>query len=366
MKSPWDNAKNILCVRLDSLGDLLMTTPAIRALKEARPDRKITVLTSPAARSIAQHIPEIDAIIEYSAPWMKNNRADVSESEDSQMIELLREKKFDAAVIFTVFSQNPLPAAMLCYWAQIPLRLAHCRENPYHLLTDWVPEKEPASFIRHEVQRQLDLVAAVGCHPSHSRLSFSISKSAQDKMMEDSHERGINLESPWIVIHPGASAASRRYPAESFAQVMRLLKNKLEVEIILTGDSSEKELVQHIRLLSGVRSFSLAGLLDVEQLGALISLSSVFIVNNTGPAHMAAALGTPMVNLYALTNPQHTPWQSPARVLSHEVECKNCFKSICPQEHNNCLRLISPEQVVEATLDLFHETQRNIPCTLSA
>ncbi len=128
---------NLLCVRLDSLGDVLMTTPAIRALKEARPGRRVTLLTSPSGAAAARLVPEIDEVIVYEAPWMKHSTAgSAGASREYAMAEQLRRRSFDAAVIFTVYSQNPLPAAFLCYLAGIPLRLAHCRENPYQLLTE--------------------------------------------------------------------------------------------------------------------------------------------------------------------------------------------------------------------------------------
>jgi ADP-heptose:LPS heptosyltransferase len=87
----------------------------------------------------------------------------------------------------------------------------------------------------------------------------------------------------------------------------------------------------------------------------LISQAPLLITNNTGPAHIAAAVGTPVVDLYALTNPQHTPWGVPSRVLNQSVPCKNCFKSICPEQHQHCLSLVKPEQVVSAALELLEE-----------
>ena len=88
-------------------------------------------------------------------------------------------------------------------------------------------------------------------------------------------------------------------------------------------------------------------------LAALIGLAPLMISNNTGPVHVAAALGTPVVALYALTNPQHTPWQVPSRVLFNDVPCKFCYKSICPLGHHNCLRLVEPEDVVHAAAELL-------------
>jgi hypothetical protein len=168
----WQRARRVLCVRLDQLGDVLMTTPAIRALKESGPGRRITLLTSPGGAAVARLVPEVDEVLVYASPWMKATAPREDPGPDFEMIERVRAGSFDAAAIFTVYSQNPLPAAMLCYLAGIPLRLAHCRENPYQLLTDWVGETEPESGIRHEVRRQLDLVESVGARTSDDRLSL--------------------------------------------------------------------------------------------------------------------------------------------------------------------------------------------------
>src|SRR5690554_250152 len=129
----WSSAKNILCIRLDAMGDLVMTTPAIKALKKASHGRRITLLTSPQGAKIAENMSFIDKFISYSAPWLKASGQKRDPAPDLKMISRLREENFDAAVIFTVYSQNPLPSALMCYLAEIPLRAAHCRENPYSL-----------------------------------------------------------------------------------------------------------------------------------------------------------------------------------------------------------------------------------------
>jgi ADP-heptose:LPS heptosyltransferase len=103
---------------------------------------------------------------------------------------------------------------------------------------------------------------------------------------------------------------------------------------------------------------SLAGILDLPELAAAIEASPLLLANNTGPVHVAAAVKTPVVVLYALTNPQHTPWHVPSRVLSHDVPCKYCYRSVCPEQHHACLRSIEPEAVVSAVAELYDETAR--------
>ncbi len=348
----WQEANNILCVRLDSMGDVLMTTPAIRALKTQHVGRRVTLLTSPSGADVAALVPEIDRVIVYDAPWMKATARRADSRAEYAMIERLRAEHFDGAVIFTVFSQNPLPSAMLCYLADIPLRLAHSHENPYQLLTNWIADPEPAQFIRHEVRRQLDLVAAVGCTTDNVGLSLLVPEKARQQIRSKIASLDIEPNRPWVLIHPGASAPSRRYPPEQFARVARLLY-EAGLPAVFTGGAGETDLIGSIRAGMRAPSHSFAGRLDLAQLAALIELAPVLVANNSGPAHIAAAVGTPIVDLYALTNPQHQPWNVPQRVLSHDVPCKFCYKSICPQGHQNCLRLVTPEQVVQAVFELL-------------
>jgi len=281
------------------------------------------------------------------------------------MIAALRSRRFDAAVIFTVYSQNPLAAAMLCHLAEIPLRLAHCRENPYQLLTDWVPEREPGSICRHEVRRQLDLVAAVGAATADERLSFRVTEADRERVEELMDRSVPDRSRGWIVVHPGASAPSRRYPAERFSQAADLIVRELGHHVVFTGNDGERDLIEGIRAGMAHESVSLAGLLSVGELAALLEMSPVMVSNNTGPVHVAAAVGTPVVDLYALTNPQHTPWAVENRVLFHDVPCKYCYKSVCPEGHHGCLRLVSPESVVDAVSELLVVNQeKNLRCTL--
>ena len=379
----WSTAERILCIRLDSLGDVLMTTPAMAAIKASRPDSHITLMTSDAGAAIAPQLPMVDEVWVYDAPWLKATAPRQTSQADHQVLAELRQHRFDAAIIFTVYSQNPLPAAMMAYLADIPLRLAHCRENPYQLLTDHIRDPEP-ELTRHEVQRQLDLVASVGYTTADPRLRLTVPAAAQQRIVTLLAELGltpqqtpqiplpardpvgaqhavplpiggVQLEAsaqPWIVIHPGASAPSRRYPPEHFALVARSLV-QAGLTVLFTGTPPERDLVEHIRSEMAAPSYSLVGLLDLADLSALLAAAPLLLSNNTGPVHLAAAVGTPVVDLYALTNLQHTPWQVPHRLLFHEVPCRLCYKSICPEGHHACLRLLEPQTVVDAVLELL-------------
>ncbi|HEY7521921.1 MAG TPA: glycosyltransferase family 9 protein [Methylomirabilota bacterium] len=347
----WDAARRLLAVRLDALGDVLMTTPALRALKSARPGRHLTLLTSPAGAAAAALVPEVDQVLVYEAPWMKATPPRADRAADLAMIDRLRAERFDAAAIFTVYSQNPLPAALLCHLADVPLRLAHCHENPYQLLTDWVLDPEPARGVRHEVRRQLDLVAAVGAGCDAERLSLTVPADARMRVAGLLRERGLDRRR-WIVLHPGGTAPSRRYPPEQFAEAARALVRATGCAVVLSGAEGEHGTIDRLRALIGGDAVMLPAL-ALADFAALVEAAPLLVSNNSGPVHVAAAVGTAVVDLYALTNPQHTPWGVPHRVLFHDVPCKYCYKSVCPEGHHDCLRRVPAKAVAEAALSLL-------------
>ncbi|KVE24505.1 glycosyl transferase [Burkholderia singularis] len=356
MSAAWERARRILCVRLDNLGDVLMTTPAMRALKESGAGRALTLLTSRTGAALADHLPMVDDVWTYDAPWVKHQDACGDPAADRGMIDKLQAGRFDAAVIFTVYSQSPLPAAMMCWLAGIPLRLAHCRENPYQLLSDRVPETEPHARVRHEVARQLALVRSVGANTSDWRMTFEPGDAARRALharLRGALQRAGSPGRPdpararWLVVHPGASAASRRWPAERFGDAAARLASRFD-GIAVTGSVSERALVDAVCERVGPRALPLAGVLSLGELGALIETAELLLSNNSGPVHLAAALGTPVVDLYALTNPQHTPWRVPHRALNADVPCRNCYRSVCNQPGHPCLLGVSVDDVVHA------------------
>lgn len=355
----WSRMERVLCVRLDAMGDVLMTIPALRALKAAAPQRKITLLTSPSGAAAAGLVPDIDDVIVHEAPWMKHPRARGARSELA-MIDRLKRASFGGGIIFTVYSQNPLAAAYLCYLAGIPARLGYCRENPYRLLTQWVPETEPETEVRHEVRRQLDLVRHAGAAAGRDGIRISIPAHVYERVDALLAGCGIGPSRRWILVHPGASAPSRRYPAHLYARVAALLSRRTDLPVLFTGSPDEAALVEEIRGRAGVRTCSLAGKLDTAGLAAAVSRAAILISNNTGPVHMASAVGTKVVDLYALTNPQHTPWKVRNRVLFKDVPCRFCYKSVCPGGDNACISRVSPAEVADAACALLEEDDAGI------
>lgn len=352
----WRDIRKLLCIRLDNMGDVLMTTPALRALKQAQSGRELTLLASSSGARLDPFLADIDRVIAYDAPWVRNDTDDPDG--DRNIIRVLQEERFDAAVIFTVYTQSPLPAALMCRLAGISRVLAHCRENPYRLISHHVAETEPEQ-VRHETQRQIDLVEKVGACSPDRRLGFVTRARDRLSLHQKLAAVGVDCGAPAVVAHCGASAASRRYPAASFVDVFRQLGHGVG-PIVLTGDASESGMTHWIKNRCGdtVPLIDLAGRLELGELACLIEDARVLLSNNTGPVHIAAAVGTPVVDIYALTNPQHTPWMVPHRVLYHDVPCKYCYRSVCPEGHHNCLTQLGPRDVYHAVVDLLGRSHR--------
>jgi lipopolysaccharide heptosyltransferase II len=358
----WRDVRRLLALRTDNLGDLLMTTPALAALREGLPRAHITLLGSPSGAAMAPHLPMVDEVWTCRPPWMPgcdDDGAAPGQAEQA-LVERLAAGNFDAAVIFTVCTQSALPAALVCRMAGIGQRLAHCRENPYALLTDWVPDRDVvADGMRHEVARQLALVAAIGCTTADDALRFPVSAADQRRARVRLAAEGVDGTRPFVLLHPGATAASRRWPAERFGRVAAAMA-QCGWPAVLCGGADERALLSEARAAMAQQGAAPAPIVDGDlslgELAALIDAAALLIANNSAPAHLAAALGTPVVDLYALTNPQHTPWRGRSRVLSHDVPCRWCLKSVCPEGHHACLRNVDEAAVVDAAQALLRES----------
>ena len=355
----WRSARRILAIRLDNLGDVLVTTPALHAIKTSMPTIALSLLTSPVGAQVASLNPDIDEVIVYEAPWMDPwQRLPQSSKREQQMIAMIKERQFDGAIIFTSYHQSSLPAAYLCYLADIPLRLAASIDGPGSLLT--TRHKHPERMM-HEVERGLDLVNAIGLSTKALDLVLKVPSMARESIYEFLSAQNVDPFRPLLVIHPGCSMPARTYPYEMYAQVLDLVIERLGATVVVTGTQDEQTLVE--RLLDRVQEhnrraiLACAGTLPFPDFCALIEAADLMITNNTGPMHIAAAVKTPVVALFALTNPpeQWGPWHIPHRQLYHDVSCRICYNRICPYNHE-CLRLVTPEQVADASEELLLET----------
>src|SRR3712207_900419 len=230
----WQAVRRLLAIRLDNLGDVLVTTPAIHAILASLPDAEIALLASPVGAQAGRLNPDIDDVIVYQAAWMDPWHELPQDSEREQrMIATIQARQFDGAIIFTSFRQSPLPAAYLCYLAGIPLRLAASVDASGSLLT--TRHRHPEALL-HEVERGLDLVGAVGILPADRRLVLDLPDDARRRV----HQRRLALTGtpahdpgrPLVVVHPGCSMPARTYPAERYGEVVDALVGELNATVV--------------------------------------------------------------------------------------------------------------------------------------
>lgn len=355
----WQSARRLLAIRLDNLGDVLVTTPAIHAIKTSLPGVELSLLVSPVGAQVARLNPDIDEVIVYEAPWMDPwQKLPQNSKREQQMIEKIKERQFDGAIIFTSYHQSSLPAAYLCYLADIPLRLAASIDGPGSLLT--TRHKHPERMM-HEVERGLDLVNAIGFSTSSLDLVLKVPIKAREKVYQFLSVQDVDPFRPLLVIHPGCSMPARTYPYEMYSQVIDLVIERLGATVVVTGTQDEQTLVEQV--LDKVQEhnrgaiLACAGTLPFPEFCALIEAADLMITNNTGPMHISAAVKTPVIALFALTNPpeQWGPWHVPHRQLYHDVSCRICYHRICPFNHE-CLRMVTPDLVVDAAKELLLES----------
>lgn len=355
----WSSYRRILCVRTDNAGDVLMTEPALRAIKFATKDRTIDLLTSTAGEMAAELIPYVREVITMEAPWNPGAKSvDFIES-----ITRISENRYDAAVIFNVYSQSPLPAAMLCRSAGIPDVAAFCRENPYALIPTWFPDPEPLFCIRHETDRQLMLAIRLGCIAEEHSINISIKDSIANYSSQIIRE--TIGDQAFILIHPGVSEHRRQYPPSLFAKAAALVHGSTHLPVLCGGSKSEIDLCTWICDHAGDGVINISGRFSFEEYAAVIKKASVLISNNTGPVHLAEAVGCSVVVLYAQTNPQHTPRQKNAIILPFDIpeeeRSKNTLIRFAHERSFSPASMVDPQRIVSAVKSLLkkNETHHN-------
>ncbi|MDP9364509.1 MAG: glycosyltransferase family 9 protein, partial [Chloroflexota bacterium] len=209
--TPWLAARNILAVRLDNIGDAVMLGPALRAVKETSPDARLTLLATPGGATAAPLLPWVDDVLVWRPIWQEIKPAALDPARERELIDLLASRGFDAAMIFTSFSQTPHVPGYVCYLAGIPLRAGESKEFGGATLST---ELRGAPDELHQVERNLRLVETLGFRARERRLAVAVPDEARRAVPDLLARAGLDPAAPFLLLHPGASARARRYPAE--------------------------------------------------------------------------------------------------------------------------------------------------------
>jgi ADP-heptose:LPS heptosyltransferase len=334
----------VLCVRLDSAGDVLVTGPAVRAV--AHGAERVVVLAGPLGEQATRLLPGVDDVLVWRCPWIDAHPRPVTRGDVEDVLDTLAAERFDRALVFTSYHQSPLPTALMLRMAGIPWVGATSEDYPgslldlRHRLVDDLPEPEP--------ERALSLARAAGYElpaEDDARLRVRAPLPPVQHLVGPGH---------YVVLHPGTSVPARAWPAFRFAETARALVSQGR-RVVVTGASSERHLTAEAA--AGVAT-DLGGRTDLAQLAAVLAGAEAVVVGNTGPAHLAAAVGTPVVSLVAPTvrAARWAPYGVPHVLLGdQEAPCRDSRARRCHVPGHPCLTDVSAEQVLRALRQLTVE-----------
>jgi len=333
---------DVLAVRLDSDGDVLLTGPAVRALAHGAAARggSVDVLASPAGTAAARLLPGVRDVLTFDAPWSGYRPPSVDEAGVLDLVGTIAAHRYAAAVVFTSFHQSPLPAAMLAKIAGVGHVAGTSEDYPGSLLD--VRHLRPEGL--HEVEAALDLARAAGFPdpPDGDRLRV------REPLPDVTH---LVPAVPYVVVHPGASVPARA-PSPDHARAVVGALAAQGWRVVVTGGPTETALAAHV---AGGRATDLSGATDLAGLAGVLAGARCVVVGNTGPAHLAAAVGTPVVSLFAPVVPagRWAPWRVRSVVLGDQAAaCAGTRARECPVPGHPCLTGVAPADVADAVTRL--------------
>ncbi len=330
----------ILVVRPDGLGDVLLTGPAVRAL--AASGRAVSFLAGPAGMEAAALLPGVTRVLAETLPWIDPGPAAVEPDRIRRLVRAVRRLHAGDAVIFTSFHQSPLPTALVLRMAGVQRISAICEDYPgslldvRHQLTADIPE----------ARRNLSLVRAAGfVLPPGDPGALAITRPLPGA-------QPLTGDGRYIVLHPGASVPAR-HPSSARTAAMVAALAAAGHRVVVTGSVADRNLAG--RVVSGDRVVNLCGRTSLPLLASVLAGADVVVAPNTGAAHLAAAVGTPVVSLFAPVVPAErwAPYGVPTVLLGDQnAPCARSRARSCPVPGHPCLDQIEPASVVAAVAAL--------------
>lgn len=339
--------RHVLVVRLDSMGDVLVSGPAVRAV--AAGASRVTMLASPLGADAARLLPGVDDVLVWPCPWILNPAPAVERADIASILQTLRKLDIDEAVILTSFHQSPLPTALLLRLAGVPRIAASSEDYPGSLLDLRLPPAPEGP----EPLRILDFVQAAG----FGLPAGDDARLAVRTVGDTPAAPGLSPDTPYIAVHPGTTAAARAYPADRWrAAVSRL--HDAGWTVVVTGSRAEQSLTAHIAAAAvdrGTPVLDLGGRLTLAELAGVLRSAKVLVAANTGPAHLAAAVGTPVVSLFAPVVPaaRWAPYGIAMILLGdQDAPCRDTRSVLCPVGGHPCLNSVTAEQILDSVEQL--------------
>jgi ADP-heptose:LPS heptosyltransferase len=328
--------RHVLVARQDSMGDVLLAGPAVRAV--AAEAGRVTLLCGPRGRAAAELLPGVDEVVVAHAGWIDAEPRRVTREVVDELVDRLVDLEIDQALVLTSFHQSPLPLALMLRMAGVPTIAAVSVDYPGSLLDI----RHRVDDDVHEVERGLSLAATLG---------YRLVEGDDGGLRVRLGGADVpDLEGRYVVVHPGASVPARAWAPERHAALVDVLIEGGR-RVVVTGDTSERPLTS---LVAGPRRpgvVDLGGRVDLAGLARVLGGAEVVVVGNTGPAHLAAAVGTPVVSLFSPVVPavRWRPWGVAHELLGEQgAACAGSRARVCPVAGHPCLDGVSVGEVVAA------------------
>ncbi len=341
-----DKFRRILIVRTDRIGDVLLSTPVIKALRYNYPDAYIAMMVSPYAKDIVEGNPYLDKVIIYDKDGKHK-----SWQRSVKFARNLKKKKFDLAIVLHPTNRVHL----VTFFAGIPRRIGYNLKLGF-LLTDRIKHAKQLGQ-KHELEYNLDLVRHLGIPAEDKTLFMPLKLESEKWAKELFKEEGLKETDKLLAIHPGASCPSKVWPNERFAQVADRLAEKYGFKILVVSGPKDIALAQNVLGHLRYPAVNLAGKTSVSQLASILKRCSLFISNDSGPVHVASAVGTPVISIFGRNQPGLSPrrWGPTGkndRVLHQEVGCIECLAHNC-QKQLTCLKAITAADVLKTADEIL-------------
>jgi len=327
------------------IGDVVMTLPALEALRERFPESRITVLAQPWVAPLLGAHPAVDGVLELA----KGKGRVRNVREVLRAAGRARSLRFDMAVLF----QNAFEAALIAWMARVPVRLGYDTDARRPLLTHPLPRKRARTH-RHQVEYYLDLIRALGWKGTAREPRLFTTEADRVEALEILAAEGVSSSGMRIGVAPGAAyGPAKRWPPERFARVADQAADECHAPVLILGSKGDAEACEAVAGAMKHGAVNLCGRTGLGQAVALIELCGLFLTNDSGLMHVASALNVPTVAIFGSTDPVATGPRSPrARVVRNPVDCSPCFRTVCPTDFR-CMLGITPEQVWEEAKQLL-------------
>ena len=344
-----DSINRIVVRAPNWVGDAVMSVAAFRELRRLFPNAYITVVSKPNTSDIFRDADFVDEVLVYKRHGLPSVW---------QQVRAWKERRFELALLF----QNAFEAAAISFLARVPRRVGYDTERRGLLLTD--PVAVPAwKNERHEIFYYLNLVAeleqaCLGKSPSEERepkFQITISAERESEARKLFADARIDAEKPLVLLCPGSvNSRAKRWPSERYAALADRLAES-GVAVALIGSPGELDVSNQVISLATQPPLLLTGKTSVAEVTALISIADVLVTNDTGPAHIGAAVGTPTLVIFGPTNPLTTrPFGPAGEIIRHPPDCAPCMLRDCPIDHR-CMTAITPEEVFERARELISQ-----------